>query len=92
MITKGKWKVEDGDFGLKIICQPSGPADTLDIAEINIYLDIQDEIESNARLIAAAPELLEACKQAMIDIDRTGYMKVPHIVKMQQAIAKATDR
>ena len=47
---------------------------------------LTDRGESNARLIAAAPELLEALKDAA-DILKNHYGAVPE--KIEQAIAKA---
>jgi hypothetical protein len=41
------------------------------------------EAEANARLMAAAPDLLEACKAALSDYE-------PYIEKCRAAIAKAT--
>jgi hypothetical protein len=46
---------------------------------------VEEGIEANARLIAAAPELLEALKETL----RASPMG-PHVKKAQAAIAKAT--
>ncbi len=35
-------------------------------------------------------ELLEVLEQAMVDINRTGYTKVPTIRKIEEAIRKAS--
>jgi hypothetical protein len=45
--------------------------------------------EANARLIAAAPELLEACK-AMIDYYGSASANVEALTAARAAIAKAT--
>lgn len=48
---------------------------------------------ANARLIAAAPELLEACQQALYDvveIKSIGGIEAPSEAKLRAAIAKAT--
>ena len=65
----------------KPICLMSGPAE-------------QEEREANARLIAAAPDLLEACKQILAYHERGVAKNQPvlsnHFLKIiEQAIAKA---
>lgn len=49
--------------------------------------------EANAHLIASAPELLEACKDALESLkrleDKDGAYRVTNISQLQQAIAKA---
>ena len=48
------------------------------------------ESEANARLIAAAPELLELCKEAVEVYYDAGLDNTDHVVKrMKSAIAKA---
>lgn len=51
----------------------------------------RDERMANARLISAAPDLLEACKQALDSItDASGLWTNPHLGKLlTAAIAKA---
>ena len=67
MYTKGEWWVDEGDFGYTIRAEQSivkgfDEDDDVKIAEVNTYLDNEGEIEANAQLIAAAPELYEALK------------------------------
>jgi len=65
--TPGKWKIESHSpsvWGNKLgeMIYIKGQKDQLSIASITHRIDE----EANARLIAAAPELLEACKLALI--------------------------
>lgn len=70
--TKGKWEAklyEDGQWGVRQ--SPTAPSALLDgeplscrFAICNIVEQMDEETEANARLIAAAPELLEACKES----------------------------
>ncbi len=48
-------------------------------------------IEANAKLIAAAPDLLEACKHVIQDLSDYGFVNASHI-SCQMAIAKALDQ
>lgn len=48
-----------------------------------------DEIEANARLIAAAPELLEVAQEVLAD-DMLQYLPAEYVAKVRAAIAKAT--
>jgi hypothetical protein len=51
----------------------------------------RDEAEANARLIAAAPELLEALQQAVTSMQDSGYQNSHIAVRAARAaIAKAT--
>jgi hypothetical protein len=64
--------IEDNGFG-------RGPVDVC-----SVYLrTVEGRHEANARLIAAAPDLLEACKAALSDDQ-------PYIEKCKAAIFKAT--
>ena len=67
-ITKGKWIVDNsfGFEGVRAIVSDSN----VYVAELfeggyDIGQATVEEAESNARLIAAAPKLLEACKKAV---------------------------
>lgn len=77
--TPGPWEQSGcsvyGKTTAKPICLMSGPA-------------MQEEREANARLIASAPELLEACKMAL-----NLYKHSPYTIEdtLRQAIAKAED-
>ena len=86
--TPGKWKVY---HDINVMTDSKNPSF---IASCGMNNNIQDTLETckaNARLIAAAPELLEACKEALelpIDpIDEIGTSSI--LTKIQQVIAKA---
>ena len=63
--TPGPWKAITGGADAKVVC-PDGRSFL--IGDI-IY---HDENKSNARLIAAAPDLLAACQLALVELDRIG--------------------
>jgi hypothetical protein len=65
------------------------PCDDYSIADCSggILARPSEECEANARLIAAAPELLEACKEALKNCD--GRTQPTLTRKLSQAIAKA---
>lgn len=88
--TQGKWEISDCPNGYPII----GTKET-DIAQI-FQAENDRAMEANARLIASAPELLEACKciKNFSDIafeDSAGYKACLKecIDKAKQAIFKA---
>ena len=48
-----------------------------------------EEMKANADLWAAAPELLEACREALADCENDQWSNSPLARKLQAAIAKA---
>ena len=84
--TPGPWNCNRSSAsGYDIVCSENSP---VDVCVISRRGKTTDEIDANARLIAAAPELLEACRwveQAQRDGD---YMTAFRAVSA--AIAKAT--
>lgn len=86
--TPGPWKVEiDSDGSVLIMC--SDGAHRYYIGDME---DTCTECHANARLIAAAPDLLEACR-AFIEADMQ-WTDVANAVleQMEAAIAKAEGR
>ena len=63
------------------------------LAQVSFGSIDPDEVKANAHLIAAAPELLDACKQAVVRLhDISELWKVyswPTIELLEKAIAKA---
>lgn len=88
--TKGEWKVTEGNFITPLdeefaLCKVFG--------ENNIYITREKE-KSNAKLIAAAPELLEALQIAVNILEsKNGFSKEfdndLSVRDMKQAINKA---
>lgn len=70
--TPGPWVIRQGDeWTNSIVTQhgtlPNGEANDWEVASYNLR---RDEAKANARLIAAAPELLEALRVAFGHVDR----------------------
>jgi len=67
MITQGKWEVKPYvDFDRIVIQEPATfIASTKTPSHIRGLVAPPEERKDNARLIAAAPDLLEACKGAL---------------------------
>jgi hypothetical protein len=84
MHTKGKWTRE----GTTVEVVQDGEGKML----VDVYGETQEETEANAHLIAAAPDLLEACKRAFRFIDYTlDSTRETHRVReiLARAISKA---
>ena len=76
--TPGPWKIDPSEeFPLAVIVDDEdGELDGVCICELQGEFDDKSsatpEQMSNARLIAAAPELLEACKYALAQLEADG--------------------
>ena len=83
--TPGPWEIQT-TTGLQIyITQPQNILNRKPgfYAEVRRFTTNVDEVKANANLIAAAPDLLEACEIALASDDRN----VQHVLR--SAIAKA---
>lgn len=97
MHTPGPWRIDKGLGAPEII------SDNRRIARVLYHLGSEDrEVDSNARLIAAVPELLETCQDALnaietLDMDALGrHPEIGYSFRdelannLQTAITKAT--
>lgn len=89
--TPGPWFVHGPSVG-------TGPSEAdscgYEVAHIlNPYkgcVGARDRVDANARLIAAAPELLEALEKTQILLERMGMQSSDEYQENRAAIAKAT--
>lgn len=96
--TPGPWKADD-NYGCRAIRGgKSGTHKQAQYYEVacTVGLNNEAEDEANARLIAAAPDLLVACKAALVRLERlddagTGEHS-PAYLQVQAATAKAEGR
>jgi hypothetical protein len=96
--TPGPWICSDDNFGNPVVATPGklGPLGYL-IAEVSSAQDnphtpeSKAEARANASLIAAAPDLLEACKYTIEQL-KTVKGKAFPILPILNAIAKAEGR
>ena len=84
--TAGPWRVGDDDFNSENAFISAGK-DYLQLATIHA-IHGKREAEANAQLIASAPELLEACKEALKYFDQIDF-RGANARQLTKAIAKA---
>lgn len=77
--TPGPWTISY----CQIMGKPSGIEEPIGIADVK-----NRDMDANARLIAAAPDLLEAAK-AIMNSNRGEHLPAEKVGKMMEAIAKA---
>lgn len=82
--TNGPWRASD-----TAVTMEDAYGGTITIAETIEYYASPDERYSNARLMAAAPEMMEACVEALAALDANTSPAETH-KKLRAAIAKAT--
>lgn len=86
--TPGPWEIRDGliygieDGASYLVCDVVGDPSAA----------VNEQDEANARLIAAAPELMEACKQMLKWIDCGCDPSGKSLASARAAIAKAEGR
>ena len=88
--TQGKWEYVGGDYySVEINIGES----TATLSRLEKNTDVicyeRSEMEANAKLIAAAPDLLGACEELISLLKFHGYLHSAEISKAQQAINKA---
>ena len=85
MYTKGPWEYKQ----TKVLTSKDEPTYTVYSSSAGKAVARRLINEDDARIIAVAPELLEACKLALSIIEKYSDVHV-HILALKQAIAKAT--
>jgi hypothetical protein len=78
--TKGPWvKDYNNTVGhIKTLCDPDVHTKTIIKYRYNMCEEIltEEEIEANARLIAAAPEMLIELLKSIAELDKTGFASI----------------
>lgn len=96
--TKGEWNIKHSESKDAFNVVGTIVGGKYKIARCPYFVDItlpefsarnRSECEANAKLIASAPDLLEACKELLGLLEFHGYKNSTEIYKAQQAINKA---
>lgn len=82
------WSIDTGGNNTFCLVGPEGEAPVA-IVVVPSAFDMDDELDANARLIAAAPELLEAAQAWIAEEEGKGRSGT---ISMYAAIAKATGK
>ena len=82
--TPGPWSV-DANF------EYISPVKGKDIALIHLMSGSIEENKANARLMAAAPELLEACRHTLREFEKWATLNKDSVALIRDTIAKATN-
>lgn len=93
--TPGPWAIESDDLDACYVARLHEPCGNTPIA--TMFIDEgHDTMRANARLISAAPELLEAAELILREVhvlsgtgENNGHIGHRHINALKQAIAKA---
>jgi len=94
--TPAPWTVVDNgfwDISIKAggtVCHINSKGDWFPTSKDTLAGRSQNKMLTDARLIAAAPELLEACKTTLIALEMLGMAGSVVFRKVEEAIAKAT--
>lgn len=95
--TPGPWKVGEKFYGVTNQTWICFTDDVFDYKLATVYNGTKitnDQVEANAKLIAAAPDLLEACIMAFDNMQngesKTKYRLVTCLNALEEAIKKAT--
>lgn len=93
--TPGPWRIDEpNDWGIEIVgrptwgCERNGVKGEWDVAKLE-RLDCDEETMANARLIAAAPDLLEALQVFVHGFELDQNFFGAEMEKARAAIAKA---
>lgn len=88
--TPGPWALAEGSWEIEARVDPEN-SETYYAPVAVIDVDWSSEIvEANARLIAAAPDMLAALDMVYTDDDGDGYVSAEGMAFIRAAIAKAT--
>ena len=82
--TPGPWELGYSDLGSQIISSADGY-----VAVVHYWSRPEQEMKANARLIAASPDLLEACEEFVRKVECGEAKSKRSYTQMKAAIAKA---